>query len=75
MAYINASNLATQTGQTGVNALRLIEPDTAGLVAAIDDRAGAYGSAVSRAITENLVVAAVSGHINILIVMCRLWGR
>ncbi|NOX94100.1 MAG: FtsX-like permease family protein [Alphaproteobacteria bacterium] len=72
--YISQGDLAKQTGMSGINTLRLIATDISDLTAVIDLRAQALGSGVASAMSENLMAKAVSGHVNILIVMLSALG-
>ena len=73
-AYISQEDLKARTGTDGINMLRLISPKADELVAKIEMRVQDLGSAVASSMSENLMVEAVSGHVDILIVMLSVLG-
>ncbi len=73
-AYISQEDLKARTGTDGINMLRLISPKADELVAKIEMRAQDFGSAVASSMSENLMVEAVSGHVDILVVMLSALG-
>lgn len=66
-AFASAADLAAQTGFSGVNMVRLITSEADGLPGDIDTSARDFSSAMASFTTENLMVQAISGHVNILI--------
>ncbi|MBU0644811.1 MAG: ABC transporter permease [Alphaproteobacteria bacterium] len=73
------TDVAAMTGESGINALRVVNAARSPAeVEAVVDRVGqqieAAGAGISLVVTGNLMDAAVSGHVNILIVLLLALG-